>query len=90
MVSPTLAQVDDAKKDAQAKIDELTSAWNTALSEFAGSAEGVRHIDLWADWPRERPERAGLTVDGWHLSDQGHARVGAAVCDAVMTRPKAE
>jgi len=29
-------------------------------------------------------QRAGLTVNGWHLSDQGHARVGAAVCDGVM------
>jgi len=84
MVSPTLAQAAEVEKGTQGKIDELTSAWNTTLSEFAGGNEGVEHIDLWTDWPRDRPERAGLTVDGWHLSDQGHARVGAAVCDAVM------
>ncbi len=88
MVAPTLAQADEGDRDSQAKIDDLTVAWNTALSELATASEGVRHIDLWTDWPRERPARGELTLDGWHLSDQGHARVGAAVCDAVMAATK--
>jgi len=84
MVPPTLAQAGEVPGNAQQDIDNRTSAWNEALKSVASEQAGVRHVDLWSDWPRESGQRAGLTVNGWHLSDQGHARVGAAVCDGVM------
>ena len=43
--------------------------------------EGVR---IALDSLRSNKLRAGLTILGRRLSDQGHARVGAQVCDAVL------
>jgi len=58
-------------------------AWNDDVARIAtdGAAE---HLDLVLGWPPSGEERAGLTVSGRQLSDQGHARVGAQVCDAVL------
>ncbi|MCO4746995.1 MAG: SGNH/GDSL hydrolase family protein [Proteobacteria bacterium] len=70
--------------DAQQAVDDNAARWNTAIASTAESA-GVRHVDLWSDWPRAAAERAPLTADGWRLTDQGHARVAAAVCDAVLS-----
>ncbi|MEQ1501497.1 MAG: hypothetical protein ABMB14_04660, partial [Myxococcota bacterium] len=55
--------------------------------QVAKAADGVSHVNLLADWPKDGEARAALTVHGWALSDQGHARVAAAVCDAVLTGP---
>jgi lysophospholipase L1-like esterase len=60
--------------------------WNKALGAVAESADDVAVVDLWTDWPRAAAERGALTLNGWHLSDQGHARVAAAVCDALISR----
>jgi len=79
MVSPTL----ESDADAQAALDARTTAWNEALRTEADGRPGVQHMDLWSTWPRQGPARSGLTRGGWQLSDQGHARVGAMVCDAV-------
>jgi len=84
MVPPTLKQAGNVQEAAQGAIDTRTARWNSALKALAADRPGVRHVDLWTDWPRDLAARSGLTVSGWHLSDQGHARVGAAVCDAVM------
>lgn len=84
LVPPTLGQVDGAEAAAQEGVDGRTAEWNRALAEVAGQAEQVVHVDLWADWPREAQARSALTVQGWSLSDQGHARVAAAICDAVL------
>lgn len=58
--------------------------WNAAIADLARRTGGVRHVDLWSHWPTDPAERARMTVDGWSLSDQGHARVAAAVCDEVL------
>lgn len=57
--------------------------WNDAVSQVAKDIPGVVHVDLVVDWPRDPVDRASLIRDGY-LSEQGHARVGAAVCDAVI------
>ena len=69
---------------AQARIDERTATWNAELAQVASATEGVDWLDLQADWPTATAERSALTVDAARLSDQGHARVAAAVCDAVL------
>lgn len=83
MIAPTLHQADAGDPEEQTRLDELADAWNDALVAFA-KAEGVRHVDLWSSWPRDGGERASLTTGAWELSDQGHARVAAAVCDALV------
>ena len=82
MVAPTLHQADAGDPEAQEKLDALADEWNASLGDVA-KQEGVRHVDLWASWPRKGGERAALTTGAWELSDQGHARVAAAVCDAL-------
>lgn len=57
--------------------------WNDAVSQVAKDIPGVVHVDLVVDWPSDPADRAALMRDGY-LSEQGHARVGAAVCDAVL------
>jgi lysophospholipase L1-like esterase len=79
MVAPTV--VDDPK--IQLDIDKLATAWNLSLEEMAAGDEHIRHVDLWASWPKDGAQRTALTVDAWELSDQGHARVAAAVCESV-------
>jgi hypothetical protein len=49
---------------------------------------GVVHVDLLTDWPIIADTRASLVTATGHLSEQGHARVGAAACDAVLSRVK--
>ncbi len=88
MVPPTLAQTDYADADRQQKADARTTEWNAAVASLATELPAVQHVDLWRDWPRDG-ERATLTQKGWSLSEQGHARVAAVVCDAVMAEPAA-
>ncbi len=61
------------------------AAWNAAVASAAQAEPGVRHVDLLADWPVEEAARAALTTDGI-LSDQGHARIAAAVCDTLLRK----
>ena len=84
MIPPTLDQAEAAEKGQQGRLDELAVRWNGALAELAASEAQVEHVDLWSDWPRAADLRAGLTALAWELSDPGHARVAAAVCDAVI------
>lgn len=85
MVPPTLAQADpSAEPEKQASIDGRTAGWNKVLASIAAPGQGVTHLDLWSDWPREGEPRAALTANGWSLSDQGHAKIAASVCDAVL------
>ena len=90
MVSPTLHQDDAGGKPEQTVFDDLADSWNKTLGELA-RGEGIRHVNLWKSWPREGDERAALTSGAWELSDQGHARVAAAVCEALANakRPPA-
>lgn len=44
----------------------------------------VAHVSLVRAWPLEPEVRARLTHAALHLSEQGHARVAAQVCDAVV------
>lgn len=71
----------------QAKLDEQIAAWNAVLTTAARDVPGVRRVDLLTDWPADPGARAGLASGAWALSDQGHARVAAAVCDAVLAKP---
>ena len=88
MVSPVLDT--DSAAHRQSSLDAQASAWNVSLAEIAAEAEGVQHVDLWANWPRSGADRAALTDQVWTLSDQGHARVATAICDALTgIRPEA-
>ncbi|MBW2253808.1 MAG: SGNH/GDSL hydrolase family protein [Deltaproteobacteria bacterium] len=84
MVPPTVAQMPDPEGMAQADVDQRTSRWNGELAALAESLPGVTHVDLLQEWPQKADRRGRLTIDGTHLSDQGHARVAAMVCDAVV------
>jgi len=84
MVPPTTAELAAAGRPDQAAADARTAEWNAELALAAAALAGVHHLDLAADWPADATARALLTVDGWRLSDQGHARVAAMVCDAVV------
>lgn len=64
--------------------DARAALWNAALAGLAADMDGVRHADVLADWPREPAARAALSAAGGTLTDQGHARVAAAVCDAIL------
>jgi lysophospholipase L1-like esterase len=85
LVPPTVAQMSRPEQMAQADVDQRTSQWNAELGALADSLPGVAHVDLLQEWPRESDRRRRLTVDGTRLSDHGHARVAAMVCDAVVT-----
>jgi hypothetical protein len=87
-VPPTLSQVAGSDPAQQDKVDGKAAAWNKVLGDVARAGEGIVHVDLLADWPKDTTGRAALTVGGWSLSDQGHARVAAAVCDAMLTAAK--
>lgn len=82
MVPPTLAQVEQGER--QQAEDERTQRWNAVLVDIAAEHSGVHALDLWGDWPQEGAARGALTAQGWNLTDQGHARVAAAVCDWVV------
>lgn len=84
LVPPVLEQIEGRDPADQATTDERVVAYNALLTELAAATEGVTFVDLWSGWPREPKGRSGLAVGGWSLSDQGHARVAAAVCDAVL------
>lgn len=72
----------------QGQIDARAAAWNTTLGDVARTVDGVGHVNLLADWPTDPVARGALTELGWSLSDQGHARVAAAVCDAILAAQK--
>lgn len=85
MVPPALVDApEDPEHPGTNKLDERIDAWNDALAQIARGKDGVVHVNLLADWPREPEARAALTHKGWTLSDQGYARVAAAVCDAIL------
>lgn len=76
--------VPSASSAAEGGVDKRIARWNESLSRVA-VATGALHVDLWADWPRQVAARAPLTSGDGGLTDQGHARVAAAVCDAVLS-----
>ena len=82
MVPPSLEQAGAGGEERQRAIDARTEAWNGEVAALARRI-GAAHVDVWRDWPRGE-RRATHTERGWHLSEQGHARVAAAVCDAVV------
>ncbi len=61
-------------------------AFDAALKDVARTP-GVVHVDLLSDWPTTA-DRAALVTPTGHLSAQGQARVGAAACDAILSRVK--
>jgi hypothetical protein len=79
-----LVGVVPSSEAAPGEGDARITRWNEAISRVA-SASSARHVDLWAAWPREPSARASLTASTHGLTDQGHARVAAAVCDAVLS-----
>lgn len=79
-----LVGVVPASAEDQDALDARIASWNEAIATTATS-HGAVHVDLWKDWPREAAERSALTGPGYSLTDQGHARVAAAVCDAVLS-----
>lgn len=86
MVAPTLHQADVGGDPEQSVMDDLADTWNATLGDFA-KGEGIRVVDLWKSWPRDGEDRAALTTGAWELSDQGHVRVAAAVCEVLLAAP---
>lgn len=76
-----------AEPAAQATLDEQAARWNKLLGEVASKGGGVVHVDLWSQWPKDPAGRAALSTRSGALSEQGLARVAAAVCDAVLAKP---
>lgn len=85
-IAPTVAQLvaQDVEK-AQKLADERAAAWNQQLSGLAARDDGVWFIDVWKGWPRDAA-RGELTVDGWRLTDQAQARLGAVICEELLRR----
>lgn len=83
LIPPTLSQLPDAS-EVQAAADRRTRTWDGEVAAVADADLGVHHVALLATWPESAEEREALTVEGTRLSDQGHARVAAQVCDAVI------
>ncbi len=84
LVPPSVAQLPAVAPSTRAVLDERAVAWNGVLFDLAAEEEAVHHVDLLADWPVAVEGRHRLTRGGLHLSDRGHARVAAQVCDAVL------
>lgn len=74
----------DDPSPTQAELDQRAAGWNRILTSIASPGQGIVHLDLWSDWPKDGPARGALTANGWSLSDQGHAKIAASVCDAVL------
>lgn len=85
-VAPTVAQLAarDVEK-AQADTDARTERWNEQLAGLAAKDDGVWFIDVWKAWPRDA-KRGQLTVEGWRLTDQAQARIGAVICEEMLRR----
>jgi hypothetical protein len=64
-----------------------TKAWSDELAALARAEPGIEPVDLLVEWPTDDAGQAALATGG-ALSDQGHARVAAALCDAVLRPPK--
>src|SRR5690606_23155518 len=68
------------------RVDEAAGPRREALdrmmAEIARHHDGVYHLDPVSEGPLE-PGAPALTSDGG-LTWQGHARVAAAVCDAIL------
>jgi hypothetical protein len=83
--------VDGAEPAVQASADARAARWNKLLDEVASrvaaQGAGVVHVDLWSQWPKDAAGRAALSTRSGALTDQGLARVAAAVCDVVLAKP---
>lgn len=88
-VAPTVAQVavDAAQAEAlQQQADARVEAWNERLAKLAEADDAVWMVDPWKSWPRDGKKRNRLTTEGWKLSDQAQARIGAIICDELIKR----
>lgn len=85
LVAPTLAQVPGAEAADQQTRDAAVEPMNAALEQVAAADDGVWRVDLWAAWPREAAERAAMTDGGFALTDRAHARVGAVICEQILS-----
>ena len=68
-------------------VEPAGGKYNEVVDRVAAKIPGVVHVDLAKDWPPEGTPRDALSTQTW-LTDQGHARVGAAACDAVLAYKK--
>jgi len=64
--------------------EPLAAEWDAQLAALARSEPDVVHADLVSDWPKDDAGRAALSAARWTHSEQGHARVAAAVCDVLL------
>lgn len=80
----------EALPEDQARLDLLADTAASELRKLA-LANGVEHVALWKDWPREGRGRKVLLERARSLSARGHARVAGAICDllAPEERPSA-
>lgn len=59
-----------------------TVAWGDIVQRAVSSVPKVAHVRLGSDWPADPAARSAL-ISRHVVTDQGHARIGAAACDAV-------
>lgn len=85
VIPPTVTQLQRMDPSLQASMDKRAVEWNEELVALARSMPAVTHVDLLRDWPSDPVARAPLTEAGTRLTDRGHARVAAMVCDAVVS-----
>jgi len=72
------AALSTAAVDATARFDAM-------LHDLAETSPDVHHLPLASAWPTDAAERAALVTEQGSLTSQGHARLAAAACDAVLS-----
>lgn len=86
-IAPALAAGTPQERVA---VDAAVSGFTRALGQVAEAEADVLHVRVWGDWPRAGRARRVLTERDRTLSARGHARVAAAVCDALVNLDAAE
>ncbi len=84
LVAPLIGQTPNPRR-TQPEVDAAIRPFNDVLASMAAGDDGVWYVDLWASWPRSQEERARLTEGGYRLTDPAHARVGAVICEQLLT-----
>lgn len=86
LVPPDLVSSPEALPGREgAAVEAGVRSWNEGLARLAGADDGVWFVDLWAGWPEDPEQRARLLEGGLRLTDPAHARIGAVICEQILT-----
>ncbi|MFT4622045.1 MAG: hypothetical protein ACI8PZ_000698 [Myxococcota bacterium] len=84
LVDPIAPDLGGGEGDSQVVVDSAVSGLTRAFDQVARESPAIQHVRLWSDWPRDGRARRVLTERSRTLTARGHARVAAAVCDAIV------